>query len=312
MKVLTAPVEIPDHLDKDLRRAYVLEGITVVYGLTVVTVMYLVMGSSQAMKAAWLEDLISLIPPIVVLVGLHMRTRRPSDRFPYGFHRVLAISFQVAALALSVVGLYVVYDAATSLLAVEHPTIGTLEIFGHPVWLGWLMLPALLYSALPASILGRLKLGPARALHNKAMVADAAMNKADWMTSAAAGVGILGIGFGFWWADSVAALVIGLDVLMDGVKHLRTSVFDLMDRRPNTVDGDPADLPRQIQDRLADLPWVRRVDVRMREAGQIFFGEAYVEPVDDDRPIERTAEAIECARSVDWRMHDLTVQLVRS
>ncbi|WP_410473423.1 cation diffusion facilitator family transporter [Guyparkeria sp. TX1] len=312
MNTLTSRVELPPELEKTLRRAYLLEGITVIYGLTVVVVMYLAMGSSQAMKAAWLEDTISLVPAIVVLVGLHMRNRPPTEKYPYGFHRALGISFQAASIALCVVGLYVVYDSGTSLLAQEHPTIGTLEVFGHAVWLGWLMLPALMYSALPASLLGRMKLEPARALHNKAMIADAAMNKADWMTSAAAGVGILGIAYGFWWADSVAALVIGLDVLKDGVTHLRTSVFDLMDRRPNTVDGKPSDLPRMVEERIAALPWVRRVDVRMREAGQVFFGEAYVEPVDDRSPIERTAEAIECAKGVDWRMHDLTVELVRS
>ncbi|MFI9652203.1 cation diffusion facilitator family transporter [Guyparkeria halopsychrophila] len=281
------------------------------YGLTVVVVMYLAMGSSQAMKAAWLEDAISLVPPIVVLIGLSLRNRPANKMHPYGYHRALSISFLIAAIALCVVGLYVLYDSGMSLIRQVHPTIGTVEIFGHPVWLGWLMLPALLYSALPASVLGRLKLAPARALHDKAMIADAAMNKADWMTSSAAGVGVLGIAAGFWWADSLAALVIGLDVVKDGISHLRTSVYDLMDRRPKAVDGEWDELPQQVQDRIAQLPWVRRVDVRMRESGQIFFGEAYIEPIDDDSPIERSAEAVECAKSVDWRMHDLTVQLVR-
>lgn len=311
MNTLTGRFEVPERLEKDLRRAYVLEAITILYGLSVVTVMYLVMGSSQAMKAAWLEDLISLVPAIVVLVGLRMRTRPPNEKYPYGFHRALGISFQVASLALCVVGFYVVYDSAASLIAAEHPTIGTLQLFGHPVWLGWLMLPALAYSAIPASVLGYLKLGPAKALHNKAMVADAAMQKADWMTSSAAAVGILGIALGYWWADSVAALVIGLDVLKDGVTHLKTSVFDLMDRRPETVEGEPDELPTKVEKRIAELPWVSRVDVRMREAGQVFFGEAYVVPVDDQLPAERTAQAVECAKAVDWRMHDLTVELVR-
>ncbi len=31
----------------------------------------------------------------------------------------------------------------------EHPTIGTVMLFGHTVWLGWLMIAALLYSAVP-------------------------------------------------------------------------------------------------------------------------------------------------------------------
>lgn len=37
-------------------------------------------------------------------------------------------------------------------------------------------------------------------MHDKVLHADAKMNKADWMTAAAALVGVLGIGLGWWWA----------------------------------------------------------------------------------------------------------------
>lgn len=46
-------------------------------------------------------------------------------------------------------------------------------------------------------------------------------------------VGVLGIGFGLWWADAVAASVICLDILHDGVRNLRTVVADLLDSQLN-------------------------------------------------------------------------------
>ena len=58
------------------------------------------------------------------------------------------------------------------------------------------------------------------------------MNKADWMTGAAAIGGILGIGLGWWWADAVAAAFISLDILHDGYINLRQAVFDLMNQIP--------------------------------------------------------------------------------
>lgn len=94
----------------------------------------------------------------------------------------------------------------------EHPSIGHFQLFDwqYPIWAGWVMIAALLYSIIPPVILGRMKLPLARALHESTLYADASMNKADWITSAAAIVGVLGIGLGLWWADAVAAAVISV------------------------------------------------------------------------------------------------------
>ena len=62
--------ELPDHLKPKFSKAKKLEWITLVYLITVVVVMYLVMGSSQAMKTAWLEDLLSLVPSIAFLIKI--------------------------------------------------------------------------------------------------------------------------------------------------------------------------------------------------------------------------------------------------
>ena len=125
------------------------------------------------------------------------------------------------------------------------------------------MLPALLWSALPAAALGRAKLPLAEALHDKVLHADATMNKADWLTAGAAMIGVLGIGLGLWWADAVAAAVISLDILRDGVTNLRAVVADLLDSEPTTVDhSGPEALPQVVEQRLRSYPWVADVEVR--------------------------------------------------
>ena len=60
--------ELPERLRVKLSKAVRLEWITLGYLITVVIAMYLVMGSSQAMKSAWLEDVLSLIPSLVFLI----------------------------------------------------------------------------------------------------------------------------------------------------------------------------------------------------------------------------------------------------
>jgi hypothetical protein len=53
------------------------------------------------------------------------------------------------------------------------------------VWLGWLMIAALVYSGIPPFILGRMKLPLARELHEKALQTDADINKGDWLAGLA-------------------------------------------------------------------------------------------------------------------------------
>lgn len=309
----SSTLELPPERRQDLRKARRLEWLTIAYLISAIILLALVLGSSQTMKAAWAEDVISLVPPIAFLVAARFHLRSPTKRFPYGFHRAFSTGHLCAALALFAMGAYLLVDSSMKLLTAEHPTISSIELFGQSVWLGWLMIPALIYSGLPAVFIGRAKLSLGEKLHNKALYADAKMNKADWLTAVAAIAGIVGIGLGFWWADSVAAGLISLDILKDGVSNLRRSVVDLMDQTPTTVEQDSEDpLRERVVSALRELDWVEDAEVRLREEGQVYFGEAFVVPSDEADPIRRIDEATEHAQSLDWRVHDLVVTVVDS
>jgi cation diffusion facilitator family transporter len=304
--------ELPPDLRRTLRRARRLEWLTVVYMASAVVLLALVLGSSQAMKTAWIEDLLGLIPPVAFLVAARFNTRGPTRRFPYGFHRIVSVAHLCSALALFVMGTYLLVESIIKLVTVEYPTINSIEFFGQTIWLGWLMLPALAYSALPSVFLGRAKIPLAEELHNKVLYADAKMNKANWLTAGAAMVGVVGIGFGLWWADAAAAAIISLDITKDGVSNLRRAVVDLMDQAPTTVDGDDVDpLREELAEMLGDLDWVEDVDLRLREEGQVYFGEALVVPSEETNITEKIEAALKQARDLDWRIYDLALVPVR-
>jgi cation diffusion facilitator family transporter len=264
------------------------------------------------MKTAWIEDLLGLIPPLAFLVAVRFNSRAPTARFPYGFHRIVSVAHLCSALALFVMGTYLLVESIIKLVTAEYPTINSVELFGQTIWLGWLMLPALAYSALPSVFLGRAKIPLAEELHNKVLYADAKMNKANWLTAGAAMVGVVGIGFGLWWADAAAAAIISLDISKDGVSNLRRAVVDLMDQAPTTIDEDDAD---PLRDRLAamlrDLDWVGDVELRLREEGQVYFGEALVVPSDETNITEKIEAALKQARDLDWRIYDLALVPLR-
>ena len=234
--------------------------------------MYLVMGSSQAMKSAWIEDLLGLIPASVFLIAVHFEKKSPSRTFPYGFERVNSLAFLASSSVLAFMGLYLIYNSGTKLIAMEHPTLGPIELFGQTVWIGWLMIAALAYSIVPPVILGRLKQPVARRLRDKVLHTDAQMQKADWMTGMAGIIGIVGVGFGFWWADSAAALLISVDIVRDGFRAARVAVAELVDGMPRelggtAVDQDAHDLCESLSRSFPDA------DIRLRETGRYIVAE---------------------------------------
>jgi len=265
---------VPSKLQPDLRHAVRLEWWTLFWQASIVVVMWLVMGSSQAMKSAWVEDLLGLAPAAVVLMAIHFERKAPNEKFPFGYQRVNSLAFLVSATALVLMGLYLIYDSGTKLIAAEHPTIGPIRLFGQEIWLGWLMMAALAYSVVPPVILGRLKKPVAAKLQDKVLHTDALMQKADWMTGVAAILGITGVGFGFWWADSAAAILIALDIVHDGFRAARIAMAELADGAPRELESPAlAGEAKRLRDSLAER--FPGADVRLRETGRYMVAEVH-------------------------------------
>jgi cation diffusion facilitator family transporter len=236
--------DLPEERRRQLRKVRWLQWITIVHVLAAGTVLIVVSGSSQAVKATWIDDLIGLVPPIAYLIAMRYDHRPPNRRFPYGYHRAQSIAFFWSAIALVILGGYIVIESVNKLVTLEHPTIGTIELFGHDVWLGWMMLPALAFTGVPQYFLARAKEPVAEALNDKILHADAAMNRADWLAASAATVGVIGMAFGLFWLDAAAAIFIGAEIVEEGVKHMRGSTSSSSgNARPRWTTGRPWSCP---------------------------------------------------------------------
>jgi cation diffusion facilitator family transporter len=305
-------VELPEDLQAVQRRAERLEWITLAYMVTAITAVYFTLGSSQAMRGAFIEDILGFFPPIAFLIATRIRNRAPNDAFPFGYHRAMSVAYIVSTLALIALGGFLFVDSALKLLSGEHPTIGMVELFDWQVWLGWLMVAALVYTGTGTVILGQMKKKLAAELHDKTLQADAEMNRADWMTAFAAVGGVLGIGAGLWWADSVAALFISLDILRDGFKYTKGAMEDLTDGRPRKHDeARPHPLIEAVGDEVRGWSWVRRAVIRLREDGHLIAGQVIVVPAEEEGLIDRLEEATERLRAIDWKIQDVLVVPVR-
>jgi len=306
------PVEFPPDVEAHYRKALRLEWFTLAYISSAAVLLFLTMGSSQAMRTSFFEDVISLVPAIAFLIGTSVARRGAHPNFPYGRHRATSIAHLTAALALCIMGGFLLFEAIMSYTTGERATIGGFNLFGTMIWAGWPMLAALVYTGVPSVILGRMKLKLAPKMHDKVLFADAQMMKADWMAESATAVGVIGTGFGLWWLDPLAAALVSADILKDGVGTLKTAVADLMDRRPKKTDeSDLEHLPQEVEQLLRGFDWVRDARVRMRDEGHILIGEALLVPRPEtpDLPA-RLEQAVEQAKALDWRVHELTIMPV--
>jgi len=301
--------DLPPDQQKALRSAVRWEIFTICYTTVTITLLAFVVGNSQAMRTAWIEDMLSLTPQVAFLVAMIFVRRRPDRSHPYGKHRAMGVGHLVAGVALLAVGLNLAIEAVTGLVRAEHPTIGTVNLFGHTVWLGWLMIAVMAVIVVgPVFFYGPAKAKLAPVLHNKLLFADADMAKADWHTNAASIIGVLGVGVGLWWLDGAAALFISFGIVWDGAKNTRAAVSDLMDRRARTFDDKrPHPLAHEIVQHMRAQPWVTDAAVRMRDQGQVFHVEAFVVPRKRKVSVKQTSDLAESISRLDWKVQDVVV-----
>jgi cation diffusion facilitator family transporter len=303
------PFEFPKELEPDRQRIKRLAWLSIVGLGSAATFMGLTVGQSQTMKTAWIGDMLAIIPPIGSLVAMRFEFRPATPRFPFGYFRAISVAFLVAAAVLSLIGLWLLFDAVLKLLHREHPSIGTMEVFGRQFWAGWAMVAALAYSSIVGFTLGTLKRPLAKKLHDKALEADADSNKADWMSEASGIVGIVLVGFGLWWGDAAAAGLISLAIVYDGWLNVRQVVADLMDETPTELgsQNDHETLPDKLKAAAERMDWVEKAAVRLREHGRVLTGDVFVVPKTEEKLIERIERASAELEKLDWRLHDLTV-----
>lgn len=270
---------VPPELRDPMKRAVRLEYWNIGFTISIVVVMGLVLGNSQTMKTAWVEDTLGLIPPIVFLVAIHFEKKGATRDFPFGFDRVHGLAFLIAAVALAAVGALLLWDSASTLIAQEHATVASIRLFGRDIWLGWLMLAAQVYSIVPPLIIGLREMPLAREMQDEVLFTDAKMNKANWQTGAAGLAGIIGLGLGWWWADSLAAAFISVGIILDGWRALRIAAAELADGVPRALGSTGPDPEAELLVEKLEKQYPG-ADIRLRETGRYIHAE--VSGVDPD------------------------------
>ncbi len=304
-------VVYPPSYQQTIRKAKRVEWITLAFLISVIILMVLVMGSSQAMKSTVFDEIFGLVAGTSFLIAMQYYNRKPNHRYPYGYHKSISLAFLCSSVGLLGIGLYIFIDSVLTLIKAEHATIGSYFWFNTIIWKGWIMIAVLLYSIIPAVILGKIKKPLAAKLKDRVILTDAKMNKAEWMSGSAAIAGVVGIYFGLWWADSSMAILISLDILNDGFKNIKNAVKEMMDHQPRTMEGKEKDpLIAELLQKIKKQGWIEDAELRLRECGHVFFGEVDIRTTGKAH-IEQNIQKLEKdLKEWNWRIHDLTFTIV--
>jgi divalent metal cation (Fe/Co/Zn/Cd) transporter len=193
-------------LRRGLRLEYLTVGWNIVEGLVAVGAG--LAAGSVALIGFGIDSFIETISGGILIWRLRVEVAGGSDE-----ERIEAVerrAERLVGLSFLVLGAYVAYQAVQTLVARDEPAASPVGI------------ALTLVSLVLMLWLARAKRRTGEALASRALIADSRQTFACWYLSATTLAGLtLNAVFGLWWADPIAALVIVVFLVREGIEALR-------------------------------------------------------------------------------------------
>ncbi len=261
---------MPDLSDKGIRAAQL--GILINTFLALAKFLAGVVGNSYALVADAIESGTDIFSSLIVMGGLRIARRDPTDEYPFGYGRAETLATAVVALLLLGAAAGISIEAIREIRTPHHlPAEWTLAVLAAVVIIKWLV----------SRRVGKVGVE----IDSTAVKADAWHHLSDAVTSTAAFIGIsiaLWGGPGWEPADDWAALVAAAVVAYNGLAILRSALRDLMDATPG------GEIIAEIRRVAAGVPEVLAIEkLHVRRSGMNYHAAIHVQA----RPAMPLAEA---------------------
>jgi cation diffusion facilitator family transporter len=208
-----------------------------------------VFTGSVALLGDALHNLADVSTSAVVFIGFRISKRSPSRTYPYGYERAEDLAGLGIALVIwgsAVFAAIESYRKFASHAGTSHLTAGMI---------------AAGIGMLGNFAVSRYKAHVAKRIQSVTMAAEAQHSWLDVLSSVGALVGLVGVAFGYWWADPLAGCAVTLFICHVGYEVTEQMVHHLMD------GVDPVHLAA-AEEAVEALPGVRAVRVRGRWMGR--------------------------------------------
>ena len=233
-----------------------LQGMIINTLLVILKILTGLIGNSYALIADGIESGADVFSSLIVLRGLHVSKRDADEEYHFGYGKAETLSAAIVALLLLGAAVGILLLAIREILTPHHlPATFTLYV--------------LVFVFIVKEVLSRKVMKVSDEVQSSALKGDAWHHRSDAITSLAAFIGIsiaLVGGPGWEPADDYAALVCACIIAWNGVKLLKSSARELMDKAPDD------DILKAVEQAAASVPGVLLVEkVLARKSGLDFF-----------------------------------------
>ena len=253
--------------------------------LFVIKVLVGLLSGSIALIADGIHSLSDMATDFAVLLGYYFGSKEPDQEHPYGHGRVETFSAMFIAVVLVVVGGFIIWKASKEVAKVHSAQEYARQMWGAVFWVA-------LLSVVVKEALYRVSRKVAVKTHSSALYANAWHHRTDALSSVAVVIGFAAMRWGYMHGDEVAAIVVGLLIILVGVKIIGDCLRELTE---GAVDeGTIEHIKNIINSNSSIRQWHK---LRSRTVGREVFLDLHI-LVDQDLSIaaaHRIAENLENA-----------------
>lgn len=221
------------------------------------------LAGSIALVADGVHSLSDMVTDIAVLVGSYFGSKEPDAEHPYGHGRIETFSALFVAAVLGIVGGLMIYTASMKIAQFTTPDVA--ESISNSV-----LLVAIL-SVLSKELLYRITQSVAVKTHSTALYANAWHHRSDALSSIAVIIGFVSMRFGYVHGDKVAAIAVGLMIVMVSVKIIGGCLSEFTEK---AVDSETMEQIRRIID--AEQQIRQYHNLRTRTVGREIFLDLHI------------------------------------
>jgi cation diffusion facilitator family transporter len=251
--------------------------------LFVIKVLVGFLSGSIALIADGIHSISDMVTDFAVLLGYYFGSKEPDQEHPYGHGRIETFSAGFIALLLVFVGSAMIYYAAITMAKdkVVEPAISILIVA--------------LISVVTKELLFRRTKRVAVESHSTALYANAWHHRSDALSSIVVVIGFVSVRWGYAHGDQIAAIAIGLMIILVGAKIIGGCLHELTE---SAVDeGTIENVKSIINSNSSIRQWHK---LRSRTVGREVFLDFHI-LVDPDLNI---AGAHEIAESLEKALHE--------
>ena len=257
---------------QDVKERVALTSIFASGGLTIAKAIVGYFSGSLALISEAAHSALDFAATVMTWYAVRVSGKPADEEHHYGHGKVESVTALIATGLLFVLSAAVIWEAVKRLTGAEgHAVEAT-------VWAFIVIAVSILVDYLRARLLYR----TARETTSHALEADALHFDSDMWSSTAVLAGLIGVALGYPWADSAAALIVAVVILIAGWRLGRRTIDTL-------TDAAPAGVADRITAAVTRIPSVVEIErLRVRQVGEVLFVDLVV-AVSRTLPLDRVA-----------------------